>query len=170
MKDILVIGTEPQCPRCKLLSNIMEDLNRKHGLKASVRHCAYDTEEAQCIGMHMGLEANTAKEVANRLNRPIDKERVQALCQQKAVDPDSEWAWLNDCSWSQELDDALRFYQESARATGVLMTPVLVVDGAVVWEGSVPGKEDLESLLDLEMNREEECGNEKDGAGAPSFI
>ena len=151
MKDILVIGTEPQCPRCKLLSNIMESMNDEFDWNANVSHTAYDAEEAQEIAEKLGLRANTAKEVAKLVGMPMDKDLVNQLCSPCEVKPDSEWAALNDCSWRQELDDYLKPYQERARVVGILMTPVLVVDGEVIWEGSVPNREQLLGLLGVEL-------------------
>lgn len=150
MKDILVIGTDPQCPRCKLLSNIMGDMNERYGWAASVRHCAFDTDEAQSVAKELGLWANTAKEVAILSDKPMDKERINKLCSEVTMDPSSEWAELNDCNWSQALDDEIRPYQEVAREVGILMTPILVVDGQVLWEGSVPDRKKLYELLELE--------------------
>lgn len=150
MKDILVIGTEPQCPRCRLLSNIMADINERYEWNAGVRHCAFDTDEAQSIAKELRLRANTAKEVAILLDKPMDKEKINQLCAEITVDPCSEWIELNDCNWSQELDDEIRPYQIRAREVGILMTPILVVDGEVLWEGSVPSRKELYDLLGLE--------------------
>lgn len=153
MKDILVIGTEPQCPRCKLLLNIIRDMNNKYGWGASIRHCAFDTDEAQIIARNLDLRANTAKEVAILLDKPMDKEKINKLCTEVTTEANSVWAELNDCNWSQELDDEIRPYQEKAREVGILMTPILVVDGEVLWEGSVPNKETLYKLFDINQNK-----------------
>lgn len=149
MKEILVIGTEPQCPRCKLLSKIIADLNDKYGWMATVKHCAFDTDEAQSIAESIGLKASTAKEVAELLEKPMDKEKINKLCSGITLEPNSEWVELNDCNWSQELDDELQPYQEKAREIGILMTPILVVDGEVLWEGSVPDKKTLYGVLGI---------------------
>jgi hypothetical protein len=122
-------------------------MNESNEWDANVRHCAYNTDEAQSIAKEIGLRANTAKEVAFLLHEPMDKEKINRLCSKVIVDPSDEWSELNDCNWSQELDDEIYPYQKRAREVGILMTPILVVDGEVIWEGSVPSEKKLNELL-----------------------
>jgi len=49
--------------------------------------------------------------------------------------------------WSPEMDEALRPCQEKADSLGILMTPVLIVDGEVKHHGSVPPLEQLRPWL-----------------------
>jgi hypothetical protein len=128
----------------------MTEMNKRFAWRADVRHCTFDSEEAQSIAAVLGLQASTAKEVAVLLDQPMDKEKINKLCFGTDVDLKSEWAEFNDCNWTQELDREIRPYQEKAREVGILMTPILVVDGEVLWEGSVPDKKTLYGVLGIE--------------------
>lgn len=148
MNDLLVIGTEPQCPRCRLLSAVLAEKCRAGQLDARVRHCSYENEEAAGIGRKLGLTVQTAKEVARRWGRPLDADALDRLCRpdrnERALSP---WSECNDGSWCQALDDYLQPWQQEAEHQGVLMTPVLVCDGRVLWSGSVPDPATLARLL-----------------------
>ncbi len=48
-------------------------------------------------------------------------------------------------------DKALRPCEEAARSAGILMTPVLVVNGRIVYEGSIPCLDELRKILDAAM-------------------
>ena len=49
--------------------------------------------------------------------------------------------------WSPEFDEALRPCQEKAEFVGLLMTPIVVVQGEVKHQGSVPSIEQLKLWL-----------------------
>ena len=46
MNKILIIGTQPPCPRCKLLTNVVSEIVKEFGIKAEVIHLSYTDEES----------------------------------------------------------------------------------------------------------------------------
>lgn len=155
-REVVVIGTEPPCPRCALLGEMVEDIRGGLPGDFSTEHISFESERARSIARDLGLEAATAKQVAARLGTDIDWESVFALI---ADPPACELAGRargeSARKWSPALDEALRELQESARAVGILMTPVLVVDGRVVHEGSVPSVPQVRAWLETDCGRED---------------
>lgn len=148
MDEIIVIGTVPQCPRCKLLGNMASALTRKLGLNATVRHLDYKSAEAEKIAGRVGLRPGTAKDVAKAIGKSIDTLRISELTGGETAA--GEYAEYNDCGWTPGLDAYLRPMEDAAEEAGILMTPVLVVNGAVKHKGSVPSVSDvMEALLPL---------------------
>ena len=61
--EIIVIGTEPPCPRCDLLNrHVSNALCSTEGI-AHV-HLPFDSPEAQDLGRKLGRKVGTAKQVA----------------------------------------------------------------------------------------------------------
>jgi hypothetical protein len=50
-------------------------------------------------------------------------------------------------SWSLEFDEVLRPCQEKAESVGLLMTPIVVIDGIVKYHGAVPANEQIRSWI-----------------------
>ena len=152
IREIIVIGTLPPCPRCRLLTEIMESKVKSLKLEASVRHIAYTSEEADTIASSKGLVPGTAKDVAKKFGTEIRMEDLQA---EKASDePDfrvvTDEALLPFNQLFREvhlLDLRLRHYEHQAEYAGILMTPVLVIDGKILHAGSIPGLEDIQRWL-----------------------
>ena len=134
--DVLVIGTEPPCPRCDLLSRLIEETAAGSSVPVRVRHCAWDAPDALALGERLGRKVGTAKDVAKAGQITMDWDAVFALISRK-----KEEAGLG-CraaeAWTEELDEMLRPCQGAANSVGYLMTPILVVDGTVKHHGSVP--------------------------------
>ena len=78
-REILIIGTDPPCPRCGYLSRMAHDLLNELGLSARVRHIAYTDEEAQRIAQTHGLVPGTAKDVAKIVTVSVDWEKVYSI-------------------------------------------------------------------------------------------
>lgn len=138
MKKIIIIGTEPTCPRCQLLINVITSIIKEQGLNASVKHLAYTSEEAQNIAAKNGLTAGTAKDVATIAQMKINTQKIARVITTPAVDVNCEFYPYNDCKWSKELDELLRPFEEKAKEVGIMMTPVLVVNNEIKHQGSVP--------------------------------
>ena len=143
---ILIIGTEPPCPRCGLISNIITDKVKELGLEAEVRHLSYTDQESREIAKKLGLKAGTAKDVAQLINSPIDKNKLTKFLQNKS-ECAREYKSYNDCNWTPELDEFLKPYEKKAKEAGVLMTPILIINGELKHSGSVPELQKIHDWL-----------------------
>lgn len=161
MNRILVIGTEPPCPRCSLLGMLVTEKVRRMGIEAEVRHLSYTDEESVKFAKSIGLEPGTAKDVAKRINEEIDKEKLAELLKGDVRDEvssdegDPEDGCIcnafSSCNWSYELDEFLRPYENRAKEAGILMTPVLIINGELKHSGSVPDIEKINEWME-ELN------------------
>lgn len=146
--SITIIGTNPPCPRCAILGLLVQDVAAEMGIEVAMRHLAFGDADAGAIAQGLGLTAGTAGHVAQRSGLRIDFDRVHDLIDHppapQTLCPEAGGI---AAKWSPELDAALRPCEEIAASVGILMTPVLVIDGRVVHAGSVPGKEALRELL-----------------------
>ncbi|MFZ3046221.1 MAG: MTH895/ArsE family thioredoxin-like protein [Desulfatirhabdiaceae bacterium] len=144
-QEIWIIGTEPPCPRCDYLTRMVKDVVSDLQLTVPVRHLNYTGKEARQLAAACGLEPGTAKDVARRTSVDIDWNKVYALIGGPA--PSDEPSQRDTCcpmtakQWSPQLDELLRPCEKKAREAGIMMTPVLVIGGRCVHEGSVPGRE-----------------------------
>jgi hypothetical protein len=143
--DVLVIGTEPPCPRCDLLGLIVEEMAHEQSVEVNLRHCAFDAADAIAVGQRLARKVGTAKEVAEAAKIQMDWEAVYGLIQSKrdAIGPHSRAA----DTWTSELDEMLRPCQHAADSVGYFMTPVLVVNGTVKHHGSVPSRDEVRALV-----------------------
>jgi hypothetical protein len=64
MHKIIIIGTTPPCPRCKLLTEIVTVKKKLLKLDADVRHIPYTSEEAAKLAGKVGMIPGTATDVA----------------------------------------------------------------------------------------------------------
>jgi hypothetical protein len=145
MNSIIIIGTEPPCPRCKLLSKVVSAKVKELKIHAEIRHLVYTDSESKIFAEGLGLETGTANSVAKRLNVEIDNS-IKII-----PDFDSEYNVEYEdyffTNWSYELDEHLRFFENMARETGLLMTPSLIINGVLKHSGSVPRFSKIEAWL-----------------------
>jgi len=147
MNNILIIGTEPPCPRCGLITKVVTSKVKELNINAEIRHLAYTDLESKAFAKSIGLETGTAKDVANRLHVEINREQLSQIVQNKTQNPDCEFKEYNDRNWCAELDEFLRPFELKAREVGILMTPILVINGEVKHQGSVPGMQKITGWL-----------------------
>jgi hypothetical protein len=147
-KEVWIIGVDPPCPRCSLTKQRVERLAAELGLAVTLRDLTYDEPEARAFSGAIGKELGTAKHVAEKAGLDMDWGRVSAVVKNPPSRP-PDWDRVEGPAkrWSPEMDEALRPCQEKADSVGILMTPVLVVDGKVKQHGSVPSLEDLRLWL-----------------------
>ena len=140
--EIIVIGTQPPCPRCSLLTQILEMKVAAMNLPAAVRHISFTSEEAQKIAAAQGLVPGTAKDVAKKLGVEIRIDDLGDVSANKAAYPPVEDRELQHLQQLFNevylLDNRLRNFENQAESTGILMTPVLVINGSILYTGSVP--------------------------------
>lgn len=149
--QILVIGTIPPCPRCKLLKEILLIEVKNSGIDGELRHIAYTSEEASLIAKGLGLEAGTANEVAKKMGQtmssnPLESSEIEALNWDEEVYKNFEHLK----SLFKEvniLDNRLRIYEDAAEENGILMAPVFIINGKVIHKGSVPNIEIIKKAL-----------------------
>jgi small redox-active disulfide protein 2 len=143
-KEIWIIGTEPPCPRCDYLKRMVQDVVNDLGLQVPVRHLSYTGEEARRFAAASGLEPGTAKDVARKASVDIDWKKVYGLIEvpgsKDGASRDESCCPTMAARWSPELDELLRPCEIKAREAGIMMTPVLVIGGRCVHQGSVPSR------------------------------
>jgi hypothetical protein len=140
--EVLVIGLEPPCPRCAYLTGLVHDLVGKLNLPCPVRHLSIGNSEAQAIAASRRLKLGTAKDVARLLGLAVDWNEVSRLIGAKPdMAPENASCGCGASlaeRWSPALDEILRPCERRAEEAGIMMTPILVVDGVVRHQGSVP--------------------------------
>jgi len=147
MDKIVIIGTEPPCPRCGLLTNTIKAKIKELKMEAEVTHLSYEDEEAVEMAAALKMKPGTAKDVAKQLNLEMDMQGLAEILKEKTSADTSEYNQWNDCNWSPELDDFLRPYQERAKEAGILMTPVLIINNKIMHQGSLPPLKQVEEWL-----------------------
>lgn len=144
LREVLIIGTEPPCPRCDLLGVLIEQVARS-GVTIRLRHCSFDSPEARAFGQTHGFKIGTAKHVSKDAGIPVDWEAVYAVIDRKKATLPPEGRPAD--AWSPDLDSLLAPCQRAAPSAGYLMTPILVVDGKLAHHGSVPSPGQLAAWL-----------------------
>lgn len=147
-KEVWVIGVDPPCPRCDLTRQRAERLARELGPTVRVSHLVYSDAKAQELAKSLGKECGTAMDVTGRTGIRLDGNYIGKVRQNPPTHPeDIDLVAGPAKQWSPELDEALRPCQEAALSVGLLMTPIVVVNGEVKHQGSVPSIEELRSWL-----------------------
>lgn len=150
MNKIVIIGVEPPCPRCKLLGNIIDAKVEELNIEAEVIHLAYTDPEARRIANSFRLVPGTAKDVSEKIQVSIDSEKISMSKNSRIIHPDYDFRAYNNCNWTYELDEALRPFENRTKEVGILMTPVLIINGELKHQGSVPSQSKInEWLLEL---------------------
>lgn len=145
MNSIIIIGTQPPCPRCKLLTKVVTVKVQELEINAEVRHIVYTDVEAKEFAAKLGLEPGNASLVAKRMNVEFDnsKNTIPALNSEFNIEYE-DYFYTN---WSYELDEHLRPFEKKAKEVGILMTPSLVINGELKHSGSVPRLSQIEKWL-----------------------
>ncbi len=68
---VLVIGTEPPCPRCALLCRMVEQA-AADGTPVEIDHCAFEDEKAGKLAERHGRRVGTAKHVSQASGIELD--------------------------------------------------------------------------------------------------
>ena len=147
MNKIVIIGVEPPCPRCKLLGNIIDAKVEELNIEAEVSHLAYTHPEARTIANSFGLVPGTSKDVSGKIQVPIDNEKISKAKNSRTIQPDYDFRAYNNCNWTFELDEALKLFENRAKEVGIMMTPVLIINGELKHQGSVPSQSKIDEWL-----------------------
>lgn len=147
-KEIWIIGVDPPCPRCDLARQRVERLAKDMETQVNVKELVYTDPEAREFAASMGKETGTAKDVIQRAGVEIDWNHVSTVYKNPPSQPeDIDIIDGQARHWSPEFDEALRPCQEKAESVGLLMTPIVIVDGEVKHHGSVPSIRQLSSWM-----------------------
>jgi predicted DsbA family dithiol-disulfide isomerase len=145
MNKIIIIGTEPPCSRCKLLTAVVSDKVKELNIDAEVRHIVFSSEEAIEFAKSINLVPGTSGAVAKLMNEKIDN-AIKIV-----PDFNSEYNLEYDdyfiANWSYELDEKLRPFEKNAKNVGILMTPSLIINGELKHSGSVPRMAEIENWI-----------------------
>ena len=140
--EIWIIGTDPPCPRCDYLNHMVVDIVNDLQLPVTVRHIGYTSDEARQLAKSSGLVPGTAKDVAEKLGIAMDWPAIHKMIDTAGLtesDTDHTQCCLSAAAkWTPDLDDALRPCEAQAQEAGIMMTPVLVINGKSVHQGCVP--------------------------------
>lgn len=151
MNKIVIIGVEPPCPRCKLLENIIDAKVEELNIEAKIDHLAYNNPEARKIANGFGLVPGTVKDVSGKIQVPIDREKIRIAKNSRTIHCDYDFRDYNNSNWTYELDEVLRLFENRANEVGIMMTPVLIINGELKHQGSIPSFSKInEWLLNLE--------------------
>ena len=146
--EVWIIGVDPPCPRCDLARQRVERLAKELGTSIHLKNLVYSDPEVREFAASIGKETGTAKDVAQRTGIKIDWNHLSAVNKKPPSHPeDIDIIDGPARRWSPEFDEVLRPCQEKAESVGLLMTPIVVVDGEVKHNGSVPSIEQLRSWL-----------------------
>ena len=142
--DVIVIGTDPPCPRCDMI-DILVTKAAPSNLAVHLQHLAFDSTAAKNIGKRFGRKVGTAKHVAHGADIPMDWDAVYGLIETKRflLPKGSRPA----DTWTPDLDSMLEPCQQAAKSQGYLMTPILIVNDKVVHYGSVPSLDQVAAWL-----------------------
>lgn len=127
--EIIVIGVEPSCPRCAKVYEMAKELGGEIG-NIAVKKITWDSEEAQRYG-----RVTTGHHIAQEYGVEVKWEELKDL-----VSGD----------WCPKLDELLMPLKHKAEETGILMTPVVVIDEKVAFMGYVPSEEELRRRIKAE--------------------
>jgi len=134
--QIAIIGTNPPCPRCKLLADVITQKCIELGIDAEIRHLTYTEDEAVAFAKSLGLETGTAGLVAKRIGVEIDNTKKRTANFDSEFN--SEYEDYNFSGWTYELDELLRPFELKAKEVGILMTPALIINNELKNQGSIP--------------------------------
>lgn len=135
MNEILIIGTQPPCPRCKLITQVFKDKIAELNLNANIKHIGFNEPDAIEYAKTLGLQTGTASIVANKLNIEIEHKKINP--DEKSI-YNFEYDDYLYTGWSYELDEHLRFFENKALEVGILMTPSIIINKKLKHAGSVP--------------------------------
>lgn len=143
--EVLIIGTNPPCPRCDLLAIRVHEAADAYEQPIEMRHAFFDSAEASAVGLAANRRVGTPKHVSAETGIQVDWDQVNQLVgeRRRVVGPEARAAQ----TWTPALDAQFEPCRRASEAAGFLMTPILVVNGTVKHHGSVPTVEQISEWL-----------------------
>ena len=143
--DALIIGTNPPCPRCDLLTLRVHEAAEALERPVAIRHCFFDSAEAAAVGQAVNRRVGTAKHVSGEAGITVDWDHLDKLIEERRRVVGAEARAAQ--TWTSAIDVLLDPCREAAEAVGFFMTPILVVNDTVKHHGSVPTVEQITEWL-----------------------
>ena len=152
MHNIIIVGTDPPCPRCGLLTEVVTRFVKELNIEAKISHLAFTDPLALKIAEGYGLRPGTAKNVAKAIGpeRPMESflrsmDDIESLFKENLEPKFSDLERLvNEVA---VLDYKIKPIEDMAISYGFMMTPVLIINGEKKHQGSVPDFHSIEKWL-----------------------
>jgi hypothetical protein len=146
--EIMMIGTEPPCPRCDILDIWVNEILVEKDLASVVNvvHLVYDSPAAIAFGEKLGLKIGKAKHIAAAAGLAYDQTVVDAWKEKRQTEI-GDYRRPADL-WNEDFDRLFSQYQDAAESVSFLMTPVFVIDGVLKHHSSVPSKRELREWIE----------------------
>jgi len=120
-----VIGPNPPCIRCHRISKIIKEIGKEENLDLELSHVFVGSEEAEKYGRivdsHIFLDS-----------LGVETEELEKLFEKRDF---------------KRIDEWLAPYVEKAKERGLMLTPVIAVNGRVKTVCVVPEKEEMRRIL-----------------------
>ena len=132
--EVLVIGPEPPCIRCNTLHRLANEVREDLPGKVEVRRVSAHSEEAGKYGKIEG-----GHHIAETFNIAHNHERIESLMKEineLKKDEKKNEELINEKF--KAIDEELSPIKKKAKEVGILMTPVLVVNGKIKSMDYVP--------------------------------
>lgn len=151
MNSIIVVGLVPPCPRCGLLTAVLEQMVQTLSVEAEVRHIDVGTEEAKSLAAGFGLVAGTAHDVERKTGIKLDWQARKPITEEDrrriAALPAELRQYADKFETVAQLDNLIRPLSDKAQEAGVMMTPTLIINGELKYHGALPQLADIERWL-----------------------
>lgn len=151
-KLIWLIAMNPPCPRGDATRQRVERLLADPCYAAvEFKVIPYNDQAASTFATTLNKQVGTARDVAEKLNLTVDWDAFQKL-RISPEHPSEDFELFTGVAreWSPDLDEILRQCEQKADEAGILMTPILVVDGVLKHTGSVVTVDQLKQWLSQE--------------------
>lgn len=143
--ELLIIGTDPPCPRCDRTAMMAEQIIKDSGADCTIRMLDLYSEEAVHIAEANGRKIGTTNEISGASGVMVDR-KAFAEAVLKASEGKDENCRPGEL-WSPAFDEALDAVSKAAEHFGYYMTPVILIGGELLWHGSVPPEEELRKWI-----------------------
>ncbi|NLF79680.1 MAG: thioredoxin family protein [Clostridia bacterium] len=151
MNSIIVVGLVPPCPRCGLLTEVLQQMARTLAVEADIRHIDVGTEEAKSLAAGFGLVAGTTHDVERKIGMRLDWQARKPITEEDrrriAALPAELQQYADKFETVAQLDNLIRPLSDQAQAAGIMMTPALIINGELKYQGALPPITDIERWL-----------------------
>lgn len=133
---VTVIGPNPPCIRCRRILKLLREIKSEEDLDMEITHVFAGSREAEKYGRimdsHLFLDS-----------LGVDTSELDRLFERRDF---------------KRIDEWLAPYAEEAKKRGIMLTPVIVVNGKVKTVCVVPEKEELRRIVKEECFVGQESG------------
>ncbi len=129
---VVIVGPNPPCIRCRRILKLLKEIKSEEGLDMEITHVFAGSDESEKYGRivdsHVFLDS-----------LGVDTSDLDRLFERRDFKGIDEW---------------LAPYVEEAKKRGIMLTPVVVVNGKVKTVCVVPEKEELRKMIKEEASHE----------------